>query len=69
MFFHRANCKADFNSELLPCINKFKMKFNENDPSVLFCCLVFCSVSSSVNVVRPNRSQVVRIELPCISVS
>ena len=39
------------------------------DPCVLFCCLVFCSVSSSTEGVRPNRFQVVRIELPCISVS
>ena len=37
------------------------------DPCVLFCCLVFCSVSSSTERERPNRSQVVRIELHCIS--
>ena len=39
------------------------------DPFVLFCCLVFCSVSFSTERGRPNRSQVVLIELPCISVS
>ena len=31
------------------------------DPCVLFCCLVFFSVSFQLSVVRPNRSQVVRI--------
>ena len=41
------------------------------DHCVLFCFLVFCSVlfRLQLSVVRPNRSQVVRIELPCISVS
>ena len=39
------------------------------DPCVLFCCLVFCSVRLQLSVPRPNCSQVVRIEHPCISVS
>ena len=39
-------------------------------PVSCFVVLVFCSVSSSTEYGdRPNRSQVVRIELPCVSVS
>ena len=39
------------------------------DPCVLFVVLFSVLFRLQLSVVRPNRSQVVRIEIPCISVS